>query len=99
MITPGTTLPAHGRSSACWSLAAAIATTGWMTYIDLAEWAEELHDAIAEGMLVLVCLHIAAVVASSWLHRRTFRAPWSAVIRRHHLQGIRSTWRSIAVGL
>jgi cytochrome b len=83
------------------ALAAAIATTGWMTYNDLAgEWAEELHDAIAEGMLVLVCLHIAAVVASSWLHRENLpRSMVSGHKKAPSSQGIRSTWRSIAVAL
>ncbi len=72
-----------------------------MTYIDLAgEWAEELHDAIAEGMLVLVCLHIAAVVASSWLHRENLpRSMVSGHKKAPSSQGIRSTWRSIAVAL
>lgn len=51
-------------------LGAAIAASGWFTYNDLGgEWVAELHEVLANGMLMLVGVHIVAVVLSSWLHR------------------------------
>ncbi len=83
------------------ALAMALATTGWMTYNDLAgDWAEDLHEAVADGMLALVCLHIAAVVVSSWLHRENLpRSMVSGYKKAQPSQGIRRTWRSIGVVL
>lgn len=46
--------------------------TGWMMTLDAywgAEWLEEVHEILANGMLVLVALHIAGVVFASWSHR------------------------------
>jgi hypothetical protein len=79
-------------------LAAAVTATGWATYNDAAgQWVGELHEGIASAMLALVGVHVAAVVASSWLHRenlvgsmltgRKFAPPGDA---------IRGRWRSVA---
>lgn len=81
------------------SLTAVIAATGWATYNDAAgEWVAELHEVIANGMLALVGLHIAAVVVSGWLHKEnlvrsmlTGRKPGSP---KH---SIRSAWHVVAV--
>jgi cytochrome b len=44
--------------------------TGWMTYRELGgDASEELHEALANVMLGVVVLHIAAVLVSSRLHR------------------------------
>jgi cytochrome b len=49
---------------------ALIAVSGYATYQDFGgELFEELHEAIATGMLGLVVIHIAGVVVSSLLHR------------------------------
>ena len=45
--------------------------TGWMMTLDMfwgAEWVEEVHEAMANLMLVLVGLHIAGVVVASIRH-------------------------------
>ena len=42
--------------------------TGWMMTLDAywgAEWVEELHEVLANGMLVLVALHVAGVAFAS----------------------------------
>jgi cytochrome b len=44
--------------------------SGWANYNNIAgQWTEELHESIANAMLALVVIHVAAVLASSWLHR------------------------------
>ena len=45
--------------------------SGWATYNDTigGEWAEDLHEGVANGMLAVVLLHLAGVVVSSVLHR------------------------------
>ena len=48
-------------------LAAGTSITGYLTYNDLL--GDELHEVIANGMLVVVGVHIAAVFVSSFLHR------------------------------
>lgn len=51
-------------------LAAAVVVSGWATYATAAgEAFEEVHEAIASVMLAVVGVHIAGVLAASWLHR------------------------------
>ena len=51
-------------------LAVAVSASGWLVYQDVAGDAlEELHEGAATLMLALVGVHVAAVLASSWLHR------------------------------
>lgn len=48
----------------------AVGITGWAAYNGAAgEWVEELHEGAANAMLALVIVHVAAVLASSVLHR------------------------------
>lgn len=52
------------------ALLATTAATGWAAYAESGpEWLEELHEGAANAALALVLVHIAAVFASSLLHR------------------------------
>ena len=49
--------------------------TGWMQTLDRfwgEEWLEELHELLADGLLVLIAAHVAGVLLASWRHRREF---------------------------
>lgn len=47
-----------------------VTVTGWATFSELGgEQLEELHEAAANLMLALVGIHVAGVLAGSWLHR------------------------------
>ena len=53
-------------------LATTLATvaSGWLLYTGRAgEWMEEVHESIAGLMLAIVAVHVAGVLAASWLHR------------------------------
>lgn len=80
------------------ALALLVTATGWANYNELSgEWLEEVHEALATGMLVLVLVHVAAVVVSSRLHRENLVA--AMVHGRKPVpprEGIRTPWRSIA---
>lgn len=44
--------------------------SGWLTYQDMVgEWLEEVHEALATGMLAVAAVHVAGVVVSSLAHR------------------------------
>ena len=46
-----------------------VSFTGWCALHQVGgEWNEELHEAIAEGMLLLVAIHVLSVIAASFLH-------------------------------
>lgn len=82
-------------------LAALTAATGWANYQEIGGgWMEELHEGLASTMLGLVVLHVAAVIASSFLHRENLVA---AMIHGRkpvpRTEGIRSPWRSVAAVL
>lgn len=81
-------------------LALAVGTTasGWATYNELGgEWLEEAHEVLANGMLALVLVHVAAVFLSSWMHHENLVG---AMIHGRKpvppQEGIRSAWRSVA---
>jgi cytochrome b len=80
-------------------LTALIVATGWATYNEVAgEWVAELHEVIANGMLMLVGLHVAAVVVSSWLHKENLaRAMLTGRKAGSPGQGIRSAGYLVAV--
>lgn len=47
----------------------AAAGTGWLAWQGGGEVGEELHEAFANGLLLLVGVHVAAVLLTSWLAR------------------------------
>jgi cytochrome b len=81
------------------TLAAGVTATGWMTY---AEWGgeafEDAHEAVANLMLALVGVHVAAVLVSSWLHRDNLvLAMFTGRKAAAPSEGIRSAWHGLAV--
>lgn len=75
-----------------------LTASGWANYNEFGgHWVEELHEALAEGMLMLAGIHVAAVVLSSWLHRENLvRAMVNGRKHASSKQAIRSAWYSIA---
>ncbi|WP_425104895.1 cytochrome b/b6 domain-containing protein [Ancylobacter sp.] len=62
------------------ALLAAVCLTGWMTTLDAfwgEDWLEELHEGLANAILVLALLHAAAALFESWRHRENL--VWSMV--------------------
>lgn len=48
----------------------AVGASGYALYIDVGgDWLEELHEGLANAMLAAVAIHVAGVIASSFLHR------------------------------
>jgi cytochrome b len=46
-----------------------VSASGWALYNDLgADWSEDLHEGLANFMLLVVAVHVAGVLVSSWLH-------------------------------
>lgn len=59
------------------SVAAFAGLSGWLYTTDAywgVEWVEDLHEALAIFLLVLVALHVAGVAAASWRHRENLVA-------------------------
>lgn len=78
-----------------------LVATGWATDNHVGgDATEELHEVIANLMLVLVLIHVAAVLASSWLHRENLIG---AMLHGHKAgtpdEGIRKPWRAVAAAL
>lgn len=82
-------------------LTLAIGATGWTLYQDLGgDVLEETHELLANLMVALVALHVAAVVVSSRLHRENLAAAMVTGRKRGTAaEAIRSAWRPLAVVL
>lgn len=82
-------------------LTLAIGFTGWMLFQDLGGDAlEETHELLANLMVALVALHVAAVVVSSRLHGENLAAAMVTGRKRGTAaEAIRSAWRPLAVVL
>ena len=79
-------------------LAVAVPATGWALFNDMGgEWLEDVHEGVANAMLALVAVHVAAVAISSWLHRENLV---SAMVTGRKTapreEAIRGAWRSVA---
>lgn len=87
------------------ALGVGIVVTGWLNVND-GERFEEVHEVLGNGMLIVVIVHIAGVIASSLMHRENLaeamvtgfkRGPESAGIRRSH--GVIATLLVAALGV
>jgi cytochrome b len=83
------------------ALGLGIVASGWAVYNDVAgEWLAEVHETVANAMLVVVGVHLAGVISASWLHRENLvRAMVTGRKTGAAPDGIRSTWRTVAVAL
>jgi cytochrome b len=81
------------------ALGALLVFTGWSTYNDVGgAWLEELHEGVANLMLAVVLVHIGAVLLSSRLHHENLvRAMLTGRKQGAPAEGIRRTWRVLAV--
>jgi cytochrome b len=50
---------------------AGIAVTGWLLENDAGDTVEDLHEVLANGLLLLIALHVAGVILASVQHRET----------------------------
>lgn len=79
-------------------LAVAVPLTGWALFNDLGgHGLEDVHEGVANAMLALVAVHVAAVAISSWLHRENLVAAMVTGRKAAAPQdAIRGAWRSVA---
>jgi cytochrome b len=60
-----------------WTLVLLLGLTGWMSRLDMF-WGDErvelVHSWLADALLVAACVHVAAVVAMSWVWRENLPA-------------------------
>jgi cytochrome b len=81
------------------ALTVIVTATGWAALHELGgERFEELHEGAATVMLVVVGVHVAGVLAGSWLHRENLiGAMFSGRKEGGSNDGVRSARRSVAV--
>ena len=82
-------------------LIAVTAASGFATYNELGgEWLEELHEGAANGMMLLVIVHVVGVVVSSFVHKENLvRSMFTGRKPVPSDQGIRRAWAPLAVAL
>lgn len=81
------------------ALTVGIGATGWATYNDISgEWVAEVHELLANAMLLVVGIHVAGVVVASFLHKENLvRSMVTGRKLTNPAQGIRSAWRTVAI--
>ena len=93
--------PAGGLAIMALLLFAVLTTlSGWAFQEELAgEWLEDVHETLANLMLALVLLHVAAVLVTSFMTGdHLVKAMWTG--RKNSgsdSEGIRRTWRSLGI--
>lgn len=80
------------------ALALVVGVSGWATYNEVGgKWLEEAHEVSANLMLVIVLIHIAAVIVTSWLHHENLvRAMITGSKRGSPREAIGRAWRPVA---
>ena len=80
-------------------LSALIVATGWAIFNEIGgNLLSELHEVTGNLMLLVVGVHVAGVVASSWLHRENLvRAMVTGKKEGTPVDGIRWTWWPVAI--
>jgi cytochrome b len=80
---------------------AAITATGYAVYNDIGgEWLGEAHEAAANGMLVLVGVHLCGVALASWMHRENLpRAMVTGLKQGQPSDGITRLWWPVAIAM
>jgi cytochrome b len=83
------------------ALGLGITATGYITYNDLGPgWVSELHDVLANGMLLVIFGHLVGVVMASVQHKENLvRSMVTGYKMGEASQGIRRTWVLVAVAL
>ena len=81
------------------ALALGVSFTGWAHFNGVfGGWTEDVHEALANAMLALVVLHVAAVVLASRLHRENLVAAMVSGRKQGLPQdAIRRAWRGVAL--
>ncbi len=82
-------------------LIAVTAASGFATYNELGgEWLEELHEGAANGMMLLVIVHVVGVVVSSFVHKENLvRSMFTGRKPVPASEGIRRAWAPLAAAL
>jgi cytochrome b len=80
------------------ALTVAVGASGWAIYEEMAgEWVAELHEGVANGMLLIIGVHIAGVVVASFMHRENLiRSMVTGYKSAVSDEGIHSAWWSMA---
>ena len=83
------------------TLIAITAASGFATYNELGgEWLEDLHEGAANGMMLLVIVHVLGVVVSSFVHKENLvRSMFTGRKPVPASEGIRRAWAPLAAAM
>ena len=83
------------------ALTAVTAASGFATYNELGgEWLEKLHEGAANGLMLLVGVHVIGVIVGSLVHRENLvRAMFTGRKPVPAADGIRRGWAPLAIAL
>ena len=83
------------------ALGLGIVASGWSIYNDVgAEWFEDVHETLANAMLVVVAVHVVGVLVSGWMHHENLvRAMVTGSKTGAAGDAIRSSRRMVAVAV